>query len=102
MAKSYPGSWSTTSRWKFSIIIYFVFFVDILVDPCEILTSGTQIFKTAQILQKSCLESYLFRGKTLISLIDHHAKFSELWTRANIKIKRAPDLKFGGNAPLGV
>jgi len=35
---------------NFSIIIYFAFFVDILVDPYEILTSGLQILKTAQIL----------------------------------------------------
>jgi len=40
MAKSYPGSWSTTSRWKISIIIYFVLLVDFLVYPCEILTSS--------------------------------------------------------------
>jgi len=38
----------------------------------------------------------------LISLIDQYAKFSELWTRANKKINRVPNLKFGGNAPLGI
>jgi len=49
IAKGYLGLCSTTSRWKFSFIIYFVFFVDTLVDPCEVLTLGMQIFKTAQI-----------------------------------------------------
>jgi len=46
--------------------------------------------------------SYLLRAKTLISLIDHDAKLTELWTRANTKIKRVSNLKFCGNAPLGV
>jgi len=35
---------------NFQIIIYFVFFVDSLVDSYEFLTSGLKIFKTAQIL----------------------------------------------------
>jgi len=40
---------------NFSIIIYFVFFVDILVDPYEILTFGMKILKTAQIKKKRSL-----------------------------------------------
>jgi len=49
--------------------------------------------------QKSCLDisnSFLFVAKTLISLIDHRAKLTKLWTRATKKIKRVPNLKFGG------
>jgi len=38
--------------------------------------------------------SYLFRAKTLVSLIDHLEKNFELWTRANTKIKQASILKF--------
>jgi len=47
MSKSCPGSWSATSRWNFSIIFYFVFFVDILVDSYEFVTSRRDIFKIA-------------------------------------------------------
>jgi len=50
--KSCPGS-HVTSRWKFSSIFYFVFFVDLLVDPVPIFDFPfLNIFETARILQK--------------------------------------------------